>query len=219
MRWIASTWKDTGSPRSSRGGGDVLDVACGIGYGSSVLREGGAAHVLGVDISQEAIDYARQHFARADVAFHVDDCFTVNGKFDLVVSLETIEHLERGDEWPAKIASLLKPSGLAIISTPCRIGGTIEDRPANPYHVREYSPDEFGALLRKEFADVRLMFQGFRMPEVCGNALSRIAKRLFTYPQLRRAVMEEIRPVLTVGEWFARYDCKPTFMLAVCSSH
>lgn len=196
--------------------GDVLDVACGIGYGSSMLKEAGADYVLGVDASHEAIEYAEDHYDAAGLEFQVSDCFDIQGEYDLVVSLETIEHLQRGNEWPDKIASMLKSPGTAIISTPCRIGGTLDDTPSNPYHVREYSPDEFSELLEASFDEVRLHFQGFRMPNARGGAISRIAQRLFLYLRMRKSVKEPQRPVLTAGEWFERYDCKPTFMIAEC---
>ena len=51
----------------------TVDVACGTGYGARMLAAGGAAPVIGVDLSPEAIGYARTHFATARVNFLVAD--------------------------------------------------------------------------------------------------------------------------------------------------
>ena len=53
-------------------GADVLDAGCGVGYGTAHLAEE-ARHVLGVDRSEEAIDYARGRYARANVEFRVGE--------------------------------------------------------------------------------------------------------------------------------------------------
>src|SRR5688500_9772863 len=47
----------------------VLDAACGVGYGSAMLAKAGAQSVVGADISKEAVDYARCHFAQPSVRF------------------------------------------------------------------------------------------------------------------------------------------------------
>jgi SAM-dependent methyltransferase len=79
-------------PKGSR----VLDLACGVGYGSQILAKAGH-HVLGVDASPDAIAYARSTYLHPNVEYlcasaedlHVDEI----GTFDALVSFETIEHL------------------------------------------------------------------------------------------------------------------------------
>ena len=50
----------------------VLDAGCGVGYGSAFLGET-ARSVVGVDVSSEAIDYARARYGAGNVEFAVDD--------------------------------------------------------------------------------------------------------------------------------------------------
>ena len=76
----------------------VLDAACGEGYGSAMLARA-ASSVLGLDIGQDAVTHARQRygqatnlrFERADVTA-LDDY--ADRQFDLIVSFETLEHVE-----------------------------------------------------------------------------------------------------------------------------
>src|SRR5690606_5658101 len=73
----------------------VLDVACGEGYGSALLKLYGAARVVGVDISNEAIDKARSTFSESGAEYIVSDVAELEslfpaGSFDVIVSIETI---------------------------------------------------------------------------------------------------------------------------------
>jgi len=194
----------------------VLDVACGIGYGSAMMKERGALSVLGVDIAPEAIAVARAHYEQPDVQFQVADCFAVEGVYDVVVSLETIEHLEDGFVWPAKIARLLAQEGMAVISTPVRRRGALESPPANPYHRREWSQSEFLRLLAASFAQVDLLYQGLLLRDLSGSRTVRAPKRLFSAYALWRQVISSKQSVLTADQWFAEYGFWPAYMVGIC---
>src|SRR5262245_50978058 len=77
----------------------VLDVACGEGYGSHLMAtRWGAAAVHAIDVSAQAIASARAHFDDPRITWlEMDldrlDPAQVGGPFDLIVSLETIEHV------------------------------------------------------------------------------------------------------------------------------
>lgn len=76
--------------------GHVVDIACGCGYGSYLLATNpDVTHVTGVDASEEAIAHANGHFATEKATFeHADIAtFTSARKVDLVISVETVEHL------------------------------------------------------------------------------------------------------------------------------
>ena len=76
--------------------GHVLDVACGCGYGAYLLAGNpDVTHVTGVDASAEAIAHAREHYAHPKVSFVQSglESFTSGAKVDLVISVETLEHL------------------------------------------------------------------------------------------------------------------------------
>jgi 2-polyprenyl-3-methyl-5-hydroxy-6-metoxy-1,4-benzoquinol methylase len=71
--------------------GRVLDVACGVGFGSYVLA-GTVQEVVGVDVSAEAIEEARAQHTRPNVTYHLGTLDTLprGEPFDAAVSLETI---------------------------------------------------------------------------------------------------------------------------------
>lgn len=100
-------------------GKTVLDVACGSGYGSNMLKNF-AKEVYGVDYSREAVKYAKEFYR--DIAFLVASAEYLpfkEGVFDTVVSFETIEHLRKPEKFVEDVKRILKGSGgLTIISTP-----------------------------------------------------------------------------------------------------
>src|SRR5687767_12169555 len=51
----------------------ILDIACGVGYGSRTLTETGAS-ITGADISAEALQIAKKYFEHESVLFIHDDC-------------------------------------------------------------------------------------------------------------------------------------------------
>lgn len=141
-------------------GKDVLDLGCGGGYGTAILAEG-AKSVVGVDVSEAAVEHAGKTFEGNNIRFR-----TIGGQgrlpfadrtFDVVSCLQVIEHI-RGDRlFAAEIARVLKPGGVAIIATPDRASRLFWwQQPWNRFHVREYSARRFQALLRQAFAGVEV---------------------------------------------------------------
>jgi ubiquinone/menaquinone biosynthesis C-methylase UbiE len=123
----------------------VLDVACGVGYGSQMLAACGAASVTGVDISAEAIESARKHFAHPSVEFIACDASglaRLGREFDMAVSFETVEHLAEPEVLLREVQRVLTPGGCFVCSTPNR---DYERRSGtrNPYHLCEWTYDEF----------------------------------------------------------------------------
>lgn len=139
----------------------IIDVACGTGYGSSLLRARGATAVTGIDISEEAIAHARREYAAPGISFLRGDVSLISaaGPADCVVSFETIEHLDDPGTLLVPARELLGPAGRFIVSTPVRRGGALSDRPANPFHVREWNEDEFDRLLAPHFGERRFHYQ------------------------------------------------------------
>ena len=148
----------------------VLDVGCGVGYGSALLAERGALSVVAVDLSAEAIDLARRHFDRPAITWIVDDAHMLTQvdsqePFDLICNLENLEHLADPDRFLARARALLKEGGALVTSTPNRVGvnrmrGLAADAPSpNRFHQREYSLSEFHALLTRHFDGIRFAFQ------------------------------------------------------------
>lgn len=135
---------------------DVLDAGCGVGYGSAYLADA-ARRVVGVDLSEDAIAYARRRYARRGVEFLVADLLELpfeSGSFDVVCAFEVIEHLREPERFVAEARRVLRSDGVLVASTPRADEST--DAPANPHHEREFSAADFEALLRSGFASVSL---------------------------------------------------------------
>ena len=113
---------------------DVLDVACGSGYGAVVL--GTAANYMGIDLDPHAIAEARREFPEFD--YHVGSIFDLplaSESVDVVTSFETLEHIEVPEHAVAECARVLRPGGVMIGSIPI-------DHPDRVFHVRPYSATE-----------------------------------------------------------------------------
>jgi SAM-dependent methyltransferase len=140
---------------------NVLDAACGEGYGSALLSTK-AAHVTGVDISAQAIEHASARYPSDSLTFRVSDCLTLPfeaGEFDCIVSFETLEHLEDHDGLMAEFQRVLKPGGFLLISSPDKAIYTDKQKNDNEFHLRELYRDEFEELLLRYFPCYHLLGQ------------------------------------------------------------
>jgi SAM-dependent methyltransferase len=138
---------------------DVLDAACGVGYGSAEVGRV-ARRVLGVDVDPEAVAYARSRYAAPNVEFAVMDLASLpldDESFDTVCAFEAIEHVSAPEAVLAEVARVLRRDGALVVSTPRAERTT--DRPENPYHAVEYAPADLERLLRGFFERVELYGQ------------------------------------------------------------
>ncbi|GHS88157.1 hypothetical protein AGMMS50218_11460 [Actinomycetota bacterium] len=169
-------------------GKTVLDFGCGTGYGTAELAAV-AERVVGLDIAAGAVRYAREHFVAPNLSFEPippieDEALPFEaGTFDVVVSFQVVEHVGDVDRYLAEIRRVLRPDGVFLCVTPDRTHRLFPgQRPWNEFHVTEYSPDAFAALLRRRFADVEVRGMTAR-PAVLGAELRRYRRtRLLTYP-------------------------------------
>ena len=140
-------------------GRSVIDVGCGEGYGPAMLGQS-ASKVLGVDIAPEVVEHARFTYGTAEVTFEVMDVNHLavqDSSFDVAVSFQVVEHLVDESGYFSEMSRVLRPGGTAYLTTPNRL--TISpgrDKPINPFHLREYTPDEFASALEPHFSDVRI---------------------------------------------------------------
>jgi len=135
-------------------GREVLDVACGEGYGSALLARS-ARHVTGVDVASHVIARARESYAsQPNVEFREADCTALpfaEGSFDAVVSFETIEHVAAQEAFLDEVRRVLRSDGLFILSCPNKVEYTDKNSVVNAFHVRELYRDELSALLAPRF--------------------------------------------------------------------
>lgn len=146
----------------------VLDIACGTGYGSALLRKAGARSVFGVDLSESALEEAIRLYGPDYRVGSIID-FAEGAPYDVIVSYETIEHVADYEAALANLHRILAPAGTLLLSTPHRPVNSphlqsLDDTPSNPFHVREFSVDEIVAAVERA---------GFKAPTVYGQKLRR----------------------------------------------
>jgi len=136
----------------------VVDLACGEGYGSAVLGRT-AASVVGVDANPDAFEHARLKYSGGNVSFERNMIELWSGAVDCVVFLQTIEHVQDPDAVLARLGDLVGPRGAVYVSTPnvLTLAPKGESRSGNPWHVREYRPEEYRALCERHFGQVDLL--------------------------------------------------------------
>lgn len=168
----------------------VLDIACGAGYGSAMLAQAGAAHVDAVDISDQAISHAREHYGSPAIDFQVGDIYSFDGatRYDLIVSFETIEHVDDYHAALRNLARLLRPGGRLIVSSPNRPltsphARTLHDKPSNKYHVHEFTVAELTAALVEH---------GFTVPP--GSVYGQRQQPLFAFAPLNHLYRAMFKP-------------------------
>jgi ubiquinone/menaquinone biosynthesis C-methylase UbiE len=139
----------------------VLDIACGEGYGSSLLSQH-AQKVTGVDIDTDTVEAARTKYQRSNLQFlqgSADAIPLADASTDIVVSFETLEHHDKHQEMLLEIKRVLKPGGILIMSTPDKKYYTDEKNYINPFHVKELYEQEFKDLIGGHFTHTRYYSQ------------------------------------------------------------
>ena len=166
----------------------VLDLGCGTGYGTVRLATA-AREIIGVDVSERAIDHARRHYAADTLSFRQigplpDEPLPFgDDDFDVVLAFQVIEHIKKVGGFLDEVRRVLRPDGVFLCVTPDRthrLGP--HQRPWNRFHVIEYRPEGLVSLLRTRFADVTAF--GMTAPDrIIGHELRRYRRaRVRTYP-------------------------------------
>jgi len=137
----------------------VLDAACGEGYGSALLART-ATSVLGVDIDAASIAHARERYgSRENLRYEVGDATALDvapASYDLVVSFETLEHVEAQERMLEGFARALSDDGVLVVSSPDKHTYSEVAGFRNEFHTRELYRDELLAMLKPHFPHVRL---------------------------------------------------------------
>jgi ubiquinone/menaquinone biosynthesis C-methylase UbiE len=173
-------------------GKHVLDVACGTGVGTSYLRRAGARRVCGIDIDPGAVSFAKTKYK--DCEFAQSDATSIclaDSSIDVVVSFETLEHLQDQGKFLAECWRVLRPGGLLICSTPNTTVYRWQGSGINPYHVHELAPQEFTSLLKQRFSELCMFGQGGIVYPF--YILRRVASRMLEAVGLRLIVRKILR--------------------------
>jgi SAM-dependent methyltransferase len=139
------------------GGRRVIDMASGEGYGADLLAAS-AASVVGVEANPDAFEHARLRYARPNLRFERGMVEVYAEPCDAVVFLQTIEHVQDPGAVLEHFAAMLAPGGAVFVSTPnvLTLAPPGAERSGNPWHVREYRPEEFESLCDAHFTHVEL---------------------------------------------------------------
>ncbi|MDC0358034.1 class I SAM-dependent methyltransferase [Oligoflexia bacterium] len=127
-------------------GKKVLDAACGSGYGTEILKKAGALSVTGLDVDQPTLVRASKLYGGAGIEFRQQDLNSFSGtdwEFDVLVSFETIEHLDRPQQYLCEINSALKRDGYFIGSVPVAPLVDIDQ-----YHKHDFTKNSWQKLVK-----------------------------------------------------------------------
>lgn len=148
----------------------ILDAACGEGFGTNYLATT-AKHVTGIDISKESIVHAKNRYTKENISFQVmgiDTLLLEDNSFDIIVSFETIEHVDENtqNQTLKEFSRVMKNNGILFISTP----GIESPKHCkeNEYHVKKCSYEEFFRMLKNNFQFVKITGQSVYSTSVIG---------------------------------------------------
>jgi len=147
--------------------GVVVDCACGIGYSSEIIcRQEEVCSYLGIDPSEDAIEYARKAYAGERVRFAtgtLEENSCLSSSVDTFLMFETLEHTATPENALANVRRCLKHDGLLIGSVPSAEYEALCEQTygTNPYHLQRFSKDRIAAMLEEHFESVRLFSAEF----------------------------------------------------------
>ena len=212
-------------------GQSVLDAGCGVGFGTSFIAENGAERVLGIDISAEALAHVAEHHQENSPGFGAMDATKLalrDESFDLVCSLELIEHLVDTELYLSEVCRVLRPEGSYFMSTPNqKISSTAGGEASWSFHVQEFTLNELRELLEAYFERVEIW--GSFVPAYEQHPIRRITKSRLSQikhvlpARLRLWVSSTIRfwikPELSFEDvvFTSRYIEKTPTFVALCS--
>lgn len=167
----------------------VLDLGCGNGAVAGWLSERGH-RVVGVDPSREGIRRARE--AHSEIEFHrasaYDPLRERLGRFEVVVSLEVVEHVYDPRAYARTLHDVLAPGGIAVVSTPYHgylknlaiaLLGRFDEHvePGRVHgHIKFWSPKTLGALLEDAGLEVLEFRRAGRIPPLARSMIA-VARR------------------------------------------
>ncbi|MEJ0054734.1 MAG: class I SAM-dependent methyltransferase [Bacteroidota bacterium] len=155
--------------------GNLLEVGCGEGRGIDrmlpFINSYSAIDKIESAVAQLKAKYPDGKF----VSGHLPPLPYKDNSFDSVVSFQVIEHIQDDTLFLKEILRVLRPGGVALITTPNRI----QSLSRNPWHIREYTSKELTQLAQKIFPKVE-------MKGVTGN------EKVMTYHERNRKSVNKI---------------------------
>ena len=135
-------------------GKKVLDLGCGLGFGSHILRRN-AEVVFGIDISESSISFSSNSYSDSNLFFLLGDGSNLpfpDNYFDMITCFEVIEHIDDHDNFLNECKRVLNSKGLFLCSTPNkRFHSGYWNKPLNPFHNQEFNMEDFYKLISSNF--------------------------------------------------------------------
>ncbi|MCC6181895.1 MAG: hypothetical protein B6D44_00550 [Ignavibacteriales bacterium UTCHB2] len=139
----------------------ILDIACGTGYGTNILASRAKA-IVGIDVDEKTIEQARYNYRKGNIEFKAGSITSIPYKdnyFDVVVSFETVEHIENHELMMSEIKRVLKADGILIMSSPDKLYYSDIPNYKNVFHLNELYENNFKELIEKYFNNVMFAYQ------------------------------------------------------------
>lgn len=134
----------------------ILELGCSDGIGAPLLLKQGQNYT-GVDLDKPSLESAKHHLESEKYTFIYDDFMgKIYGSFDVVVSLDVVEHIyqEHEDTYFQTVVNNLTPGGFCIIGTPNQTADTYASEPSKLGHVNLYTQDRLMSKLNESFHHV-----------------------------------------------------------------
>lgn len=138
--------------------GRVLDVSCGIGYAAPIFaKQKLVTHYEGVDIQPEVIALAKERYLKTASAgfsmrFTQGSIYELpfpDSSFDTIVTLETLEHLDKPEEALKELSRVVSETGVVIASVPSKSYDALCDSifGPNPFHLSSFSLEQLSEII------------------------------------------------------------------------
>jgi 2-polyprenyl-3-methyl-5-hydroxy-6-metoxy-1,4-benzoquinol methylase len=150
-------------------GESILDVGCSMGRQHFRFIEKNPSKLVGVDASRKALD-ASKPLSENHHFYHIDD-LDKNEKFDVVTSIDVIEHVIEDIDFLETCFSMTKR--MMFIATP-----NLNFSNVGKFHCREYNPQELEILFKTVCPNSQIMYAAWSGL----NMLNHNTKRLHFVP-------------------------------------
>jgi SAM-dependent methyltransferase len=190
----------------------VLDYGCGEGRYLDVIRERfPSAQLVGSDVSRVALEHAgRRHPDAGWLQMEDERVPEADGAFDLIISVEVLEHVANVERAASELGRLLAPGGRLVLTTPCANPGSLEwflNRRRGGLQRTDdgfgrFATDEPGHLRRLTSRDVRVLlarsglivdridFRAQFFATIIARLPGRVARRLSLRAKVKLALLD-----------------------------